>query len=97
MKTTKDLVEDWFEGKDINPDKQLIKLQEELGELANSYLKDRQEELEDAIGDVQVVLIGFCKLLGIDYDYCLEMAYDTIKDRKITMKDGVAVKEEDLL
>lgn len=96
MKTTKDLVEDWFEGKDINPDKQLIKLQEELGELANSYLKDKQEELEDAIGDVQVVLIGFCKLAGIDYDMCLEMAYNTIKDRKITMKDGVAVKEEDL-
>jgi hypothetical protein len=34
--------------------------------------------------------------LGVDFNECLKMAYDEIKDRKGKMIDGVFVKEEDL-
>ena len=79
-----------------NPDKQMLKLFEELGELAEGMAKDKPEQITDSIGDVFVVLTILSLQLGINIEDCIAEAYDEIKDRKGRMIDGVFVKEADL-
>jgi NTP pyrophosphatase (non-canonical NTP hydrolase) len=79
-----------------NPDKQMLKLIEELGELAEGMAKGKPELIKDAVGDVYVVLTILSQQLGIDIEECIAIAYDEIKDRKGRMIDGVFVKEADL-
>lgn len=79
-----------------NPDKQMLKLFEELGELAEGMAKDKPEQITDSIGDVYVVLTILSLQLGINIEDCIAEAYDEIKDRKGRMVDGVFVKEADL-
>jgi NTP pyrophosphatase (non-canonical NTP hydrolase) len=47
----------------------------------------------DAIGDVTVTLIIIAKQLGLDFETCLDMAYEEIKDRKGKMVNGVFLKD----
>lgn len=49
-----------------DPDKQLLKLREEYGELNQAIAKNRQADLEDAIGDMIVVLIILCLQSGAE-------------------------------
>ena len=74
---------------------QLCKLSEEVGELSSAILKDNRPEQLDAIGDIQVVLILLCEMLGLDYKTCLEMAYCEIKNRTGKVKDGCFIKDEE--
>lgn len=74
----------------------MVKLLEELGELANGINKERQEQIIDSIGDVYVVLTILSMQLDLDIEECIATAYEEIKDRKGKMIDGVFVKEEDL-
>ncbi|MCP4988171.1 MAG: hypothetical protein GY928_19625 [Colwellia sp.] len=73
---------------------QVTKLIEECGELASAILKGNKAEQIDAIGDIQVVLILLSEMLGLDYEKCLESAYDEIKDRTGKVKDGTFIKDE---
>jgi len=75
--------------------KQLIKLQEEVGELAQAHLKGYRDKQRDSIGDIMVVLTIYCQQENIDLRRCLQDAYDVIKDRKGRMVDGVFIKEGD--
>lgn len=79
-----------------NPDKQTVKLLEECGELAHEISRGRynSKALEDAIGDVGVVLIILADILGYDFVDCLDLAYNEIKDRKGKTVGGGFVKEE---
>lgn len=98
MKLTKH-VQQWFKDRNLDKaesHKQMLKLTEEVGELAAALVRNDTEETIDAIGDIQVVLIGLCLQLGLDYETTLETAYEVIKDRKGKLIDGVFVKEEDL-
>ena len=47
-------------------DTQLLKLVEEMGELASSMAKNKPEEIKDAIGDMYVVLVMICGINGED-------------------------------
>ena len=47
-----------------NPQTQLIKLVEEQGEFAKALLKEDQPEIQDALGDMLVVLINLAELSG---------------------------------
>jgi NTP pyrophosphatase (non-canonical NTP hydrolase) len=76
-----------------SPQKQIDKLDEEVGELVNAIGFDDLGEIIDAIGDIQVVLAVMCAQLGLDIDACREAAWHQIKDRKGKMIDGVFVKE----
>mgnify|MGYP000414380838 CR=1 FL=1 len=81
----------------LNPDnasKQMVKLMEEVGELSSALLKSNKPEQEDAIGDIQVVLIILSAQLGIDYKASLESAYEVIKNRKGKTVDGTFIKED---
>jgi len=76
-----------------NSHAQTCKLLEECGELAGAILKNKREEIVDAIGDIQVVLIILSEQLGIDYDEALVSAYNQIKERKGKTINGSFVKE----
>ena len=78
------------------PDKQFLKLVEEVGEIAHGLARDNQEEIIDGIGDVVVVLTILAAQRGIHIEHCIECAWNEIKDRKGKMIDGVFVKESDL-
>lgn len=81
----KDRILEWAEPKGLlNPDfapKQFMKLVEEVGELSNAILKDKREEIVDALGDIQVVLTILAKQLDLDLDECLKSAYNENKNR----------------
>lgn len=95
-----ELVVKWaYEKGLINPDavfKQALKLTSEVGELSDAIIKHDIDEVIDAIGDVQVVLIILCEQLGLDRHECLESAYNIIKNRTGITRNGVFIKKEDL-
>lgn len=77
------------------PEKQMLKLVEEIGELAHGMAKGREAEIVDGIGDAVVVLT----ILAIQHDLriedCIESAWLEIKDRKGRMENGIFIKEGD--
>lgn len=75
--------------------KQLLKLQEEVGELTQAHLKGHLNKKRDSVGDIMVVLTIYCQQEGINLHNCLQDAYNVIKDRKGRMVDGVFIKEGD--
>lgn len=104
-------VEAWGEEKRIvdpaNADKQFMKFMEEVFEFktlldleilnfgsCGYYIQFDNTKME--FGDVLVTLVILAKQLGLDWEECLSMAYEKIKDRKGKTIDGVFVKEEGL-
>ena len=73
---------------------QCLKLQEEVGELANGILKNQEKEIIDAIGDCVVVLTNLSTLSGHDIEYCINYAFKQISERTGEMKNGTFVKNE---
>jgi hypothetical protein len=82
---------------------QLRKTQEELTEtrdaavrFVNAHLRRDQEDakidLIDGIGDTTVTLILAAEMAGLDFQECLQAAYDEIKGRTGKMDNGVFVK-----
>lgn len=93
-------IEEWATKRGLDKadsSKQLLKLQEELGELTQGHLKSRTEQVHDSIGDLFVVLTIYCLQQDIDLYECVGEAYDMIKNRSGKMINGVFVKTEDLL
>jgi len=78
------------------PEKQFVKLMEELGELAHGMAKGRIAEISDGIGDAVVVLTLLAEQHGLSIEECIEAAWNEIKDRKGRMINGIFVKEADL-
>lgn len=74
---------------------QYVKLMEEAGELAQAILKQNKAEIKDAIGDMIVVLTNLAYLEGMPVEDCIISAYDEIKNRKGSMRNGSFVKESD--
>lgn len=79
-----------------NSDKQLIKLVEEVGELAEAHNKEWKDKQIDSLGDIFVVLTIYAMQNDLHLDDCVKEAYNTIKDRQGKMIDGVFVKNSDL-
>ncbi|HLR58895.1 MAG TPA: MazG-like family protein [Pseudogracilibacillus sp.] len=100
MNTLIKKVERWSQDRELhksNSDKQLLKAQEEFGEVIQSYLKDQPEELKLELGDVLITLIIFAQQQDIDLNECLELAYNKISNRKGELVNGVYIKQEDLV
>lgn len=92
-------IEQWAKDRNLDtadPNKQLLKLGEEFGELCQGQAKGKRDQVKDSIGDMYVVMTILSMQLGIDIRDCIDMAYDEIKDRKGQLVDGVFVKEGDL-
>lgn len=104
-------VEAWGEEKGIvdpsNVDKQFMKFMEEVFEFKTKldlenitfdvygeYIQFKSTKME--FGDVLVTLIILARQMDLDWEECLSIAYEKIKDRKGKTIDGIFVKEEDL-
>ncbi|PKE64230.1 MazG-like family protein [Macrococcoides caseolyticum] len=97
MKT--ELIKQWAIDRNLNtadPNKQMLKLVEEFGELGEGMAKGKPELIKDALGDMYVVMTILAMQMDIDINECIDIAYNEIKDRKGKMIDGVFVKESDL-
>lgn len=93
------LIQSWSKQRELDkadPMKQMVKLMEEIGELANGLNKSNDKVIVDSVGDVFVVLTILCQQLNIDLTSCVAAAYDEIKDRKGQLVNGIFVKEQDL-
>ena len=75
---------------------QYIKLQEEAGELAKAILNKDKPEVQDAIGDMVVVLTNLAELSKLRIEDCIDSAYDEISNRKGKMINGTFVKTDGL-
>lgn len=92
-------VEEWSRNKGLDkasPEKQFLKVIEEVGEVAAAMARNDREELVDGLGDTFVTLIILCQQLGVTPIIALGVAYGVISDRTGKMVDGVFVKSEDL-
>jgi NTP pyrophosphatase (non-canonical NTP hydrolase) len=76
-----------------NAPKQMLKVMEEVGELASAIAKGNEDATIDAIGDVLVTIIILSYQLELNPWECLETAYEEIKNRKGKTIDGVFIKE----
>jgi NTP pyrophosphatase (non-canonical NTP hydrolase) len=88
---------DWFDEKGLSdPVMQMVKVQEEIGELAHEISRGHRDtnEVVDALGDSLVTIIGMCHHLNIRPDDALSQAYNEIKNRKGKVIDGSFVKCE---
>lgn len=83
-----------IEGSD--PTKQLVKLLEEIGELASGVAKGSLYKVSDGIGDAVVVLTILAEQYNLRIEDCIDVAWEEIKDRKGKMINGIFVKESDL-
>jgi NTP pyrophosphatase (non-canonical NTP hydrolase) len=96
---TKKKIEQWAidRGLDkVDASKQMVKLVEEVGELASGLSKNNMEVIKDSLGDIYVVMVILAMRLGVDLQEAIDSAYDVIKDRKGKLVDGVFIKQEDL-
>ena len=88
-------IEAWAKARGItSPQSQLLKFFEEGGELASALLKNKEEEEKDAVGDVLVTLIIYCKLRNINLAESLSLAWEQIKNRTGKTQGGIFVKDE---
>jgi len=74
---------------------QYLKLMEESGELAEALLKNDKAEIQDAIGDMIVVLTSIAKFEDMFIEDCIKSAYDVIAKRTGKMVNGTFVKDAD--
>ena len=92
------LIQNWAWDRNLidgsTPNAQMLKLMEEVGELAGGVCKDKADVIKDSIGDVFVVLTIIAAQMGWSIEECVQAAYNEIKERKGKMVDGVFVKEE---
>lgn len=92
-----DDVLDWAEARGLispnNTTRQMLKVMEEVGELAGGVAKNNGNEIRDAIGDVMVTLVILSAQLGYAPVECFREAYDTIKNRTGVTKNGVFIKD----
>ena len=94
-----ELIREWARARGIDkadPYKQLRKLAEEFGEVANAMTKENTEGLLLEIGDMVVVLTNLAMIYGLDIEDCITAAYTKIEKRSGKMIDGVFVKVQDL-
>lgn len=72
---------------------QFVKLSEEMGELAQSILKNDPSEFMDAIGDCVVVLTNLAELNDVKIEDCINGSYNVIAKRTGKMVNGTFVKD----
>ncbi len=91
-----DLIRDWAAVRGIyengNAHTQYVKLIEEAGELAAALLVNDKPEIQDAIGDMVVVLTNLAFQKGYNIEDCIDAAYKEIANRTGVMHNGTFVK-----
>lgn len=75
---------------------QALKVVSEVGELSDAVLKDDEEKVIDAIGDVIIAVVILSECLGLDVLSCVSTAYNVIKHRRGAVINGSFVKSDDI-
>ena len=92
-----DTIREWAKERGIyekgNIDTQFEKLIEEVNELKQGLENENDDEIIDAIGDCVVVLTNLANFIDVDIEYCINIAYEVIKNRKGVMKNGFFEKD----
>ena len=92
-----DLIRRWASKRGLydkgDPKTQALKLVEEVGETCRAILKGNHDSIEDGIGDCVVVLTNLARLSGTSIEYCIDAAYNEIKDRTGKMSNGTFKKD----
>lgn len=98
MTNTFNNIRKWADKHDLNKvnDKQVIKVMEEAGELAEAHNKQHMNELRDAIGDIAIVITIIAYQHDWNVENLINEAYDVIKDRTGKNNNGTFIKEADL-
>jgi len=95
-----DKIRQWANDRNIvaggTPQAQMLKLTEEVGELAAAVARGKIFDAADGIGDAVVVLTILAAQLDLSIESCIDHAWYEIKDRKGRLVDGVFIKEESL-
>ena len=81
---------------DVQPEKQMLKLVEEVGELAKGVAYRDQNSSADGIGDVFVCLVVLAEQLDMTVTECVNYAWEEIKDRTGVLEDGLFKKDTDI-
>jgi NTP pyrophosphatase (non-canonical NTP hydrolase) len=71
---------------------QTIKLQEEVGELSKAVLFKSKEEIDDAIGDIVIVLTSLSYFNGSSLSDNIDRAFEIVNKRQGEMRGGNFVK-----
>lgn len=78
---------------DIQPQQQMLKTVEEVGELARGVAYKDLWSTADAIGDVYVCLVVLAEQLELNIEECIWLAYNEIEKRTGTLEDGLFKKD----
>lgn len=92
-------IEQWAKDKELDTadsSKQMLKVMEELGEVAAAIVRSDRASLRDGIGDTVVTLIILAMQNDMNLYECVNCAYDEIKNRTGEMINGSFVKSTDL-
>src|SRR5690625_4915835 len=81
---------------EADPKAQMLKVTEEVGEIAGAIARNDIESARIEIGDGVVTLTILAQQLGLDINDCTNAAYQKIMNRNGKMINGVYVKKEDL-
>ena len=102
MKNIKQLQTDilkWAGDRQITTEGSVIgqsqKLVEEACETLTAIVRGDRREAIDGIGDTMVVCIILAQMMNEPLEFCLEQAYNEIKDRKGKMINGIFHKDID--
>jgi len=91
------LIREWAKERGLydkgDPKTQALKLVEEVGETCKAILKKDNPEIIDGIGDCVVVLTNLAYLAGTNIEYCIDTAYNEIKNRTGKMSNGTFKKD----
>lgn len=93
------LVEGWAKGKHLDktePEEQMLKVTEEVGEVGIALAKNNENNLRDGIDDMVVTLVTLTMQRNVDLCECLNQAYNEIKNRQGEVVNEIFVKEADL-
>lgn len=90
-------IEQWIKDRNLDttsPDKQTLKLMEEVGELAEALLENNREAIVDALGDILVVMLNLHSLLNTTFEETLNHAWKEIENRKGVTVNGVFIRND---
>ena len=93
------MIEAWSKERGIDkadPQKQMLKIFEEIGEVSAAVIRDDKDALRDAIGDSVITLLNLSLQNDMSFYECLMNAYGEIQGRDGKMINGSFVKSTDL-
>lgn len=93
------MIEEWSKERGIDkadPQKQMLKIFEEIGEVSAAVIRDDKDALRDAIGDSVITLLNLSLQNDMSFYECLMNAYGEIQGRDGKMINGMFVKSDDM-